>query len=211
MKLWKRSGIVLMFALALALLCLHGSCSAKGQRGTWKKNTRWEFDTRTKTLTISCRGKMEESVSCMGKFPGWDSTKVKKVVFRPGITYIGDMNMDYPKLEEVVLPEGLVYIGNVFGRCPRLKKLRFPSTLRRIGLMAFEEADNLQSVTMPGVEKIGSYAFLGCNLRSLNLPDTCRRIGRGAFENNPRIRSVTIPSGVKKIGKWTFADIKNLL
>ena len=227
-RILKRAFCLLIPALAVMLLCTHSS-SAKVHSGTFEGNTRWYYDTRTKTVTIDCKGRMEDGGQ-HGVSMGWHGNrwymKAERVVFKRGITHIGDYAFDnFRKVKEVVLPEGLVSIGYAaFRATSKLKKINFPSTLKKIGVDAFE-ASGIESVSLKHVEKVKSEAFSGSELRHVTIPVGtsfgsyafcgCKKLKSVRFEEGVKtishsmflrsgLRTVTIPASVTEIGAYAF-------
>lgn len=65
-----------------------------------------------------------------------------------------------------------------------------------IGYAAFyAERSKLQTVDMPVVETIGSYAFRNAKMATLPLPATLKTLGAGAFDNAQNLSGVTFPGG----------------
>lgn len=60
-----------------------------------------------------------------------------------------------------------------------------------------------------GVTRIGSRAFMGCEVFSAEIPSSVTAIGNSAFESSSII-SVTIPSSVKTVGDGAFRECRNL-
>ena len=226
-RILKRAFCLLTAALAVMLLCTHSS--AKVHSGTFEGNTRWYYDTRTKTVTIDCKGRMEDGGQ-HGVSMDWGGNerylKAQKVVFKKGITHIGDFAFDnFQNIKEVVLPEGLVSVGySAFWQTYHLKKVNFPSTLRNIGGDAFAESgiasvslkyvkkveseafsgSELRHVTIPAGTSFGSYAFCGCEkLKSVRLEEGVKIISRSMFSRSG-LRTVTIPASVTEIGEHAF-------
>jgi hypothetical protein len=191
----------------LSLLCLHGSASAKVYKGTWYKNTKWQYDTSTKTVTIDCKGKMEDNFSDCGPGIGWGKwyLKAKKVVFKKGITYIGGGSFtDFRNLEDVILPEGLKTIGRyAFQKTEKLKTIHFPSSLKKIGGNAFESS-GIETVDFRKVETIGREAFVCSKLKKAVLSSKVKTIKPYAFSWCEDLKEVTLPPNLKEIGKGTF-------
>ena len=86
-----------------------------------------------------------------------------------------------------------------------------PSTLggypvTTIGWGAFEDCDDLTSVTIPdSVTSIGDGAFAECeSLTNVTIPDSVTSIGCGTFLYCTSITSITIPDSVTSIGSETF-------
>ena len=226
-KILKRACCLVLPALAVMLLCTHSS--AKVHSGTFEGNTRWYYDTRTKTVTIACKGRMEDGGQ-HGVSMDWHGNrwymKAERVVFKRGITHIGDYAFDnFRKVKEVVLPEGLVSIGYAaFNATSELKKINFPSTLKKIRINAFD-ASGIESVSLKHLEKVGKGAFSGSELRHVTIPagtsfgsyafSCCDKLKSVRFEEGVKtishsmflrsgLRTVTIPASVTEIGAYAF-------
>ena len=206
-KILKRVCCLIIPALAVMLLCTHSS--AKVHSGTFEGNTRWYYDTRTKTVTIACKGRMEDGGQ-HGVSMDWRGNerylKAQKVVFKKGITHIGDFAFDnFRKVKEVVLPEGLVSIGYAaFEDTSKLKKINFPSTLKKIEVDAFD-ASGIESVSLKHVEKVGSGAFSGTKLKQVTIPARTS-FGSYAFSSCTNLKSVRIEEGVKTFSSGMFSQ-----
>ena len=204
-RILKWAFCLLTAALAVMLLCTHSS--AKVHSGTFEGNTRWYYDTRTKTVTIACKGRMEDGGQ-HGVSMGWHGNrwymKAERVVFKRGITHIGDYAFDnFRKVKEVVLPEGLVSIGYAaFNATSELKKINFPSTLKKIRINAFD-ASGIESVSLKHLEKVGKGAFSGSELRHVTIP-AGTSFGSYAFSCCDKLKSVRIEEGVKTISHSMF-------
>ena len=76
-----------------------------------------------------------------------------------------------------------------------------------IGELAFENCENLTSVTIPNsVKTIGNCAFWGCRgLVSVTIPNSVTTIGISAFQGCCSLTSLTIPNSVISIGDLAFA------
>ncbi len=205
-RILKRAFCLLIPALAVMLLCTHSS--AKVHSGTFEGNTRWYYDTRTKTVTIDCKGRMEDGGQ-HGVSMDWGGNerylKAQKVVFKKGITHIGDFAFDnFQNIKEVVLPEGLVSVGySAFWQTYHLKKVNFPSTLKKIGGDAFD-ASGIESVSLKHVEKVGSRAFSGTKLKQVTIPARTS-FGSYAFSSCTNLKSVRIEEGVKTFSSGMFS------
>ncbi len=207
-RILKRACCLTITVLAVMLLYNHSSGSAKVHSGIFEGNTRWYYDTRTKTVTIDCKGRMEDggqhgvSMDWRGNERYW---KTQKVVFKKGITYIGKMTFNnFQNMKEMVLPEGLVSIGNsAFWQTSHLKKISFPSTLKKIGKDAFD-GSGIESVSLKHVKKVGSGAFSGTKLKHVTIPSGTS-FGSYAFCGCDELESVRIEAGVKTISHSMFA------
>lgn len=110
----------------------------------------------------------------------------------------------YPSSSEkykgsVTIPSKFIWGGNQY-------------TVTSIGNKAFEDCDELTSITIPNtLTKIGDYAFIGCKaLTTIDIPNGVTTIGSFAFHSCYALTTVTIPEGVKTLGTNTFCDCKNL-
>ena len=81
-----------------------------------------------------------------------------------------------------------------------------------IGDYAFENCDNLTSITIPGnVESIGESAFYSCdNLTDVTLQDGVKSIGDAAFIWCNNLTNIVLPNSITSIGDWAFKDCTSL-
>ncbi len=203
----KRGSCLILLTLVATLLCLHSSSSAKVHSGTWKQNTKWYYDTKTKTITIDCKGKMADDFADHGEHMEWHKwyIKARKVVFKKGITYIGGGSfINFQNLEEVVLPEGLETIGAFsFADTYGLKRIKFPSTVKRINYGAFSFS-GLRTLCLQNVEWIGRDAFIGTNIKKVTIPPSCKTIKGYSFRYCSKLKRVEIENGLKVINAGMF-------
>ena len=108
--------------------------SPGGECGT---NATWTFDMATRTLTI-------EGTGAIADFSGWDSTQDNDSrAFNPLNTAW------YPcGIKNVVIGEGIIEIpGSAFYMEVGITEVTLPSTLTAIGMDAFSECDNIETIT----------------------------------------------------------------
>jgi hypothetical protein len=108
--------------------------SPGGECGT---NATWTFDMATRTLTI-------EGTGAIADFSGWDSTQDNDSrAFNPLNTAW------YPcGIKNVVIGEGIIEIpGSAFYMEVGITEVTLPSTLTAIGMDAFGECDNIETIT----------------------------------------------------------------
>lgn len=96
--------------------------------------------------------------------------------------------------------------------CPLSKTGNYdiPSSVRYVGISAFDGCSNLNSITIPeSVEKIGSYAFEYCTgLTKLHLYKNTTSIGSGAFYNCTGLQSIEIENTTAPIiDYYTFDQV----
>ena len=85
--------------------------------------------------------------------------------------------------------------------------LVIPDDVQLIAPQAFQDNEQLESVTIPGnVKYIAKQAFQDCwNLKSVTLSEGLLWVGAGAFENCP-IDSICIPASLTSIDPSAFGD-----
>lgn len=83
-----------------------------------------------------------------------------------------------------------------WGQCQYLvwiKNLTLPNTITEIGVYAFRDANNIESIILPeGLKKIGDGAFQGPRLAEYIFPKSLESIGKRAF--NSRLKTVIFTS-----------------
>ena len=188
---------VIFLALLIPVLLTAPESEAKVYRGKYANNTKWSYDTKTKTVTIECRGELPDDHHGSA---GWRDyyLKAKKVIFKKGITSIGEGAFyNFQKLEEVVLPEGLKTIkDSAFFKCNGLKKIKPPTSLRTIGGSAFSETE-FNAFSLERVKKIGNMCFSGSKIKEVYISKDCRA-GSLVFMGSKKLKKVTLQDGVKK-------------
>lgn len=190
----------------------------------------YSYDTKTKKLVISGKGKMTDYSSTNQP---WHDLYIEKVEVGNGCTRIGS-NAFVNKLQisEVSLPSTLIEIGRNAFAGTTLTKISIPNNVELIGAGAFSSckylstvylSDNLktvgdnafsdcaikyQNLTLPdNVESIGDYAFTGWQAGTLTLNKNLKTIGNGAFVGIKG--TLTIPNSVESIGALAFDGTYN--
>lgn len=127
---------------------------------------------------------------------------------------VGSMLCGYVGADKnVIIPKGVTYIGGgAFNECNDLTSVTMPNSVTRIGDHAFSNCDGLTSITIPSsVAGIGRCAFFLCGgLKSVTLPNELTVIGEFAFDGCRKLTSITIPASVKSIGEGAFSDCNGL-
>ena len=116
---------------------------------------------------------------------------VPRSVAFDGITYmvkgIGEnaFNNHY-EIHALSIADGIETIADrAVASCPNLSELRLPSTLKSIGVRAFDYTHIKNPVLPEGLESIGNYAFSSCyNLTKVTLPSTLTSFGGNIFNNS---------------------------
>lgn len=112
----------------------------------------------------------------------------------PGMFYRCD------KLKRITVKEGVKKLVIPFTSCDALEEVILPSSLEIIGL---GDSDHYFTDFYPGV-------FAHCeSLKSIELPKSLTIIGDNVF-NNTGLIEINIPDNVEYIGKFCFADCKDL-
>ena len=196
---------VIFLALLIPVLLAAPESEAKVYRGKYANNTKWSYDTKTKTVIIECRGELPDDHHGSA---GWGDyyLKAKKVIFKKGITSIGaGAFYNFQKLEEVVLPEGLKTIkDSAFFKCNGLKKIKPPTSLRTIGGSTFSETE-FNAFSLERVKKIGNMCFSGSKIKEVYISKDCRA-GSLVFMGSKKLKKVTLQNGVKKISYGMFKE-----
>ena len=187
--------------------------------GKCGKKLKWSLDKKG-TLKITGKGAMNNYSNKDGiadKYTRpWDkySSRIKKVVFSKGVTYIGTMSFcDCPNLKSVKFPKKLKSIGfGAFARCPGLNSVSIPKSVGTIGGYAFAET-GIKSISIPAsVKTLGESAFAGCaSLKTVNLPVSgLVSIGKNAFYSCTHLNEFRMPLTVTSVGDYAFAKCQFL-
>lgn len=155
----------------------------------------WELS-EDGVMTISGMGKMwdfrnDDSAGMWGfdyhQCP-WEKEKdkIKSVVFKPGISYIG---------------------ADAFTFCENLTRVTFCDTLKSIAPFAFWKCKNLGNFELPeGLTVIGQQAFGGSEkLTSIVIPDSVTFLDAGICENDINLTYAYI-GGNKNVGSFTYSN-----
>ena len=172
MKIMRKYKLTALIALCLAALLAFTACAPAGANknassasGDWGENVKWEYDSGTKTLTISGAGDMK-AMSSSDDIPWSDANmSAEKLVIKAGITSVSDYAFyGFAALKTAELPEGLTSVGKLsFAFCGALETLALPSTLTSVGDSAFEWCASLKSVNLgSNMKELGSRAFAYC-------------------------------------------------
>lgn len=111
----------------------------------------------------------------------------------------------------IVIPDNVVKIGDGVFRQTKIMSVTIPSSVKVIGVGAFESCIVLMNVILSnGLEKIQKKAFSRCmGITDIEIPETVKVIGEEAF-SKCRIKDITIPSGVKNLNKFFCRSCERL-
>ena len=121
------------------------------------------------------------------------------------ITAIGSSAFAETGLKNFVIPEGVTSIQyGAFENCQNLESVTLPQSLKRLGSRVFANS-GLTSVVIPeGITWLSDGTFTGCkNLETVTLPTTLETIEYNAFSNSG-LTSIFIPKGVTSISSTSF-------
>ena len=197
----------------LLLLALFASVSAIYASNTKVGGIWYDFDSSTKTASVTYEGDAPEYGS-----EYYGSVVIPETVTYNGITYsvtsIGGGAFAYcSSLTSVIIGESVKSIGErAFEDCSKLTSVTIPNSVTSIGDSAFRGCSSLTSVTIPNsVTSIGDSAFRGCSsLTSVTIGESVTSIGNYAFYGCSKLTSVTIPNSVTSIGEDAFEDCSSL-
>lgn len=148
-----------------------------------------------------------ESVSKLGSNAFANCDELVKITFTKGVKRIPSYVVGYSdNLKTVVIEEGVKSIGYKAFCSAKMYEIKLPSSLDRIQMRAFEDAERLRSITIsPKVQEIRYKTFKNCkSLRGVKLNQKVSYIGESAFENCDSLREISIPGNVKVIGYRAF-------
>ncbi len=115
-------------------------------------------------------------------------------------------------LETVELSENLKRIGiNAFANNENLKSVIVDGVDPEISSGAFRECANLETITiLNGVKNIPEYCFFKCeSVKVLDLGNV-ENIGNSAFLGLSNLSTLNLPLSIKKIDKYAFKGLKTL-
>ncbi len=156
----------------------------------------YTYDSKTRTLTISIKGEMNETP--------WEHIKhPEHIVLKKGVTSICDYGF------------GFVREGNTGKRQnynDRIKTIRISDTVKTIGNDAFSYCKKLNKINLPKIIKsIGEKAFSNCkSLKSIKLPYSLKTIHYGTFEDCINLKTVKFNKKLKEIGESAFFNCEKL-
>lgn len=118
---------------------------------------------------------------------------------------------DNDTIRNVIIEEGVKSIGqSAFENCDNLKSVTIPGSVEQIKDYTFRYSSIESVVIGDGVKSIGNYAFEQCrNLTDATFSDTLQEIGEKAFQESA-IVNIELKSALR-IGKEAFSGCQNLI
>ncbi len=218
-----------LFSFFLTLLSSVSAIYASNTKvdGIW-----YDFDSSTKTASVTYRGSSDSSYE--GEYSG--SVTIPETVTYNGTTYsvtsIGDRAFaSCSKLTSITLPNSVTSIGDyTFYKCSGLTSITIPNSVTSIDADAFYGCSYyVTSITLTAnsVEEFcqgtGNFLLLNRGLScdrkiqidgkyiiEITIPNTVTGIGKHAFSHCSSLTSVTIPNSVTSIGSGAFQNCSKL-
>ena len=153
----------------------------------------------------------EENRKRLDYFEELNASGASRIEIPEGMTVIDNNAFkNNTKLKEVILPSTLKSIGMSAFEGTSLSKIELPSSLTYIGENAFANIKTLTEVTIPKSVETASHAFYGdINLKKVNFEDGIVTIPSGILYNTG-LEEIVLPSSVKAIGSYAFSNNKSL-
>ncbi len=173
-------------------------------------------DDRASVLTNSSDSRVEKTVEEENRkrldyFEELNASGASRIEIPEGMTVIDNNAFkNNSKLKEVILPSTLKSIGISAFEGTSLSKIELPSSLTYIGENAFANIKTLTEITIPKSVESASYAFYGdVNLKKVIFEDGIVTIPPRVLHNTG-IEEIVLPSSVKTIGSYAFSNSKSL-
>ena len=165
-----------------------GTCGATGSDVKWKlEQNNNDAANPTYTLTISGSGAMADYANWTKE--GVEDTRpwkdfledITEIKVGEGITRIGDRAFHFinkiggeqrpvPRAITITFPETLKEFGEEACVRANIKSVDIPESVTTLGASTFYQCKNLETITgLEGAEKIGNYAFYGCESATSDL------------------------------------------
>ena len=116
-------------------------------------------------------------------------------------------------IDSIKLPNTIRYIGmGAFEQCNNLKSITLPDSLQTISDRLFSSCTKLDRIIVPKtVSSIGEFAFSMCSeLTKIQLPDNLITIEDYAFYSCSKLTSINLPASLSSLGASAFSYCKSL-
>lgn len=210
--------IITIFLLLLLCNITASPCEAKIHKGQTKDGVTYQYNTKSKTLTLSgkiVKGTWKKQQEERKENP-WDrwQNKAKKIVFKKGVETVTNGAFDnFVKVKTIVLPKTLKKIGDRAFTDTQIEKLVLPNSVTEIGWLAFAADMNCASIKevklSSKLRRIHADAFSDqSSITQIIIPHNVTSIGYAAFKNCSELRTVMIKSKkINKIEKRAFSGL----
>jgi len=198
------TGLIALFAIVMCVATVQAQNATSGTAGPLK----WQYNTGTKTLTISGKGEMPDYIS------------YKTFTYELKMPWVAFLE----EMVAVVVKEGVTSLGKgAFCDSESLVSVTLPESLRKIGPEAFANCEKLPVVKIPaGVKEVDDYAFSGCSALAAFIVDRGNRTYStidGVLINKKEAKLVHypagrpdkvyhIPAGIKTTAKYAFDECR---
>ena len=179
------------------------------------ENLSWDYDSNTKTITISGSGEMYQFNKVDNHMPWINSIyEVENLIIEEGVTSIGSYAFcGAVNLKEISIPSSVNKIGDyAFYRCDELKyDIGVISTnLTSIGVNAFGYCQKIEGdlVISSNCSYVGDYAFKYNGITSIKIENGLSCINPGVFSECTKVSSIILADSIKTIKNDSFSDTK---
>lgn len=130
--------------------------------------------------------------------------------------YSGNFSITVANIPETVSNGGKTYsvtsIGvQAFQNAKELESVTIPNTVTKICEAAFTNCIKLKRIVLPNsLTTIEGGAFGGCPFESISIPNSVTEIGRDAFMRCVNLKSITLPNKLDAISENLFWGCKSL-
>lgn len=172
----------------------------------------WEYDSKTRTLTISGNGRMEDYDELETR--PWNDYEMKiiKVVFKEGVKHIGRNSFTFfSNIENVRFSDSVESIGKyAFQSCSSLEYIKITENITQIDNGAFMWS-GIKKVDLPdNIEFFGNW-FEGCsNLKTFKIPNSLNCIPCDSFQYCRGLKAISFGNNIKNIGNNAFGNCTSL-
>ena len=182
----------------------------------------WAFDNCTNLEKMN----IPRSVEVIGQY-AFNQTRLKSIWIPKEVEGVGITGDRFTTvigaepIQEITVEEGNTYYKVIDGALihdnwifmyaggNKQTSYNMPDYIEKIGWMAFEGAENLESITLSGkLKEIPYRGFKGCsNLKKIVIPSGVETIGNSAFWDCTSLQKIYIPKSVTSIEDYVFANV----
>lgn len=173
----------------------------------------WNYDSKSRTLTISGNGRMQDYYG-IETIPWNDySDKIVNIVFADGVTHVGREAFPfYSALENIYFSDTVESIEEyAFQSCGSIEYINVGKNVTSIGHGAFSYMNSLKEIKLPENLCYLDALVCGCaNLKSIKIPDSIEGIPCEAFWQCSGLKSISFGTNIKSIGYSAFSSCTSL-